>query len=104
MSEGVPILDPEAAKPDDQTDSDSEYCAINPPVSRERKKDLKSRRKAREEKMKHAARQLSKIELRKVSDIYRYGAFLSVLYYVCIELICSQLMPAMIKSCKRNIF
>lgn len=78
MSEGVPTLDPEAAKPDDQTDSDSEYRAINPPVSRDRKKDLKSRRKAREEKSKQAARQLSKIELRKVSDIYRYSSFFSV--------------------------
>ena len=75
MSEGVPTLDPEALKPDVDPIDDGEYHAINPPTNRDNKKNLKTRRKAREEKMKQVERHLSKIEQKKISDIYRYGSF-----------------------------
>lgn len=75
MSEGVPVLDPEASKPDTDPTDDNEYHAINPPTNRDLKKDLKTRRKAREERAKQAERHLSKMEQKKISDIYRYGNF-----------------------------
>ncbi|XP_026283920.1 ribosome biogenesis protein NOP53 [Frankliniella occidentalis] len=71
MSEGVPVLDPEAAKLDEEDDNDNEYRAINPPTDRDKKKDRKTRRKAIEEKRKQVERQMSKLENKKVSDLYR---------------------------------
>lgn len=72
MSEGVPVLDAEAAKPDvESTDDNNEFKAINPPITRDKKKDLKTRRKAREEKQKQTSRMLAKIEKQKITDLYR---------------------------------
>lgn len=71
MSQGVPVLDPEASKPDEFSPDNNEYQAINPPVTRDKKKDLKTRRKAREELQKKIQLQRAKIELKKVSDIYK---------------------------------
>lgn len=71
MSEGVPVLDPEAAKPEEDSPENNEYKAINPPINRDKKKDLKTRRKAKEEKQKQTARNVAKIEKKKISDLYR---------------------------------
>lgn len=70
MSQGVPALDPEAAKPDEGNPTDNEFKAINPPITRDKKKDLKTRRKAREEQQKRAAIKLAKIEKKKISDLH----------------------------------
>ena len=72
MSEGVPELDPEAAEPNDvDPTDDNEYHAINPPTNRDKKKDLKTRRKAREENAKRAQILLNKLERKKLSDVDR---------------------------------
>ncbi|KAK3922937.1 Ribosome biogenesis protein NOP53 [Frankliniella fusca] len=71
MSEGVPVLDPDASKPDVESVEDNEYRAINPPTNRDKKKDRRTRNKAIEEKRKQVERQMAKLENKKVSDIYR---------------------------------
>lgn len=84
MSEGVPVLDAEAAKPDvESTDDNNEFKAINPPITRDKKKDLKTKRKAREEKQKQTTRMLAKIEKQKITDLYR----LVSVYHPCLYLI-----------------
>ncbi|KAJ1528874.1 hypothetical protein ONE63_007244 [Megalurothrips usitatus] len=74
MSQGVPALDPEAAKPDEPL-SDNEYHAVNPPVDRLKKKDRKKRRNIVEEKRLQNKNKLLKAEKKKLADIYRLNQF-----------------------------
>lgn len=65
MTEGFPI------NSEDEIDhelSDTEYKALNPPV-RNKKKDLKQRRKQKESRLREARTVLKKQELKKIKDL-----------------------------------
>lgn len=65
MTEGFPI------NSEDEVDhelSDTEYKALNPPV-RNKKKDLKQRRKQKESRLRNARTVLEKQELKKIKDL-----------------------------------
>ncbi|XP_034238862.1 LOW QUALITY PROTEIN: ribosome biogenesis protein NOP53 [Thrips palmi] len=70
MSQGVPVLDAEAAKPDEEPTDNKDFKAINPPTNRDKKKDLKAKRKAREEKLKKTVRERTKAEKKKQTDLH----------------------------------
>lgn len=65
LTEGFPI---NAADEVDHELSDGDYKALNPPV-RNKKKDLKQRRKQKESRLRKARTTLEKQELRKLKDL-----------------------------------
>ncbi|XP_065207482.1 ribosome biogenesis protein NOP53 [Planococcus citri] len=71
MSEGLPISNSNAGKDtQDESDvSDGEYKAINPPVTREKKKTIKQRKKLLKLKQEELQRQEDKEQKKKVQDI-----------------------------------
>jgi len=72
MSQGLPEACESKTKHDIQEDSetDSEYRAINSPV-KNIKKTLQKRRKMKETKMEQLQQKESRLEKKKLSDIYR---------------------------------
>lgn len=72
MSQGLPETWENKTKHDVQEDSEteSEYKAINSPV-KNLKKTLQKRRKMKEAKMEQLQQKESRLEKKKLSDIYR---------------------------------
>lgn len=72
MSQGLPETCENKTEQDTQEESetDSEYRAINPPVKNV-KKTLQKRRKLKEAKVEQLHQKDSRLEKKKLSDIYR---------------------------------
>lgn len=66
MRQGFPLNSDDENESEDA--SDNEYKPLNPPV-RNKKKDLKKRRKQKEHKLREAERELEKQELKKLNDL-----------------------------------
>ncbi|XP_059058765.1 ribosome biogenesis protein NOP53 [Achroia grisella] len=69
MSEGLPQPHNPANNPE-ESDTDNEYKAVNPPVQN-KKKDHKARRKQKEQIVERERLKREKIEKKKVTDLYR---------------------------------
>ena len=72
MSQGLPEACENKTKHDiqEESETDSEYRAINPPVKNV-KKTLQKRRKIKEAKMEQLHQKESHLEKKKLSDMYR---------------------------------
>jgi hypothetical protein len=70
MSQGLPETCENKTEHDVQEESESEYRAVNSPVKNV-KKTLQKRRKMKEAKIEQLQKKESRLERRKLSDIYR---------------------------------
>lgn len=68
MSEGLPHADEKEVSDDE--DNDPNVKSINPPTTRDKKKNLVQRRKIKEQRSLEQERKQKKVEKRKVADIY----------------------------------
>lgn len=70
MSEGLPFTEKvEQEEHQDDDESEGEYKAINPPVTREKKKTIKQRKKELRLKQEELKRQEAKEQKKKALDI-----------------------------------
>lgn len=79
MSAGLP--QPHNPANDSGSETDNEYKAVNPPV-KNKKKDHKARRKQRERLEEKERLKREKIDKKKITDLYRWGAFDFVTRYL----------------------
>ena len=72
MSQGLPEICENKAKHDiqEESETESEYRAVNSPVKNV-KKTLQKRRKMKEAKVEQLQQKESRLEKKKLSDIYR---------------------------------
>lgn len=70
MTEGLPMnTDKNVIDKVEDNDSDTEYKAINPPVSRDKKKTIKQRKKELRRKQEELKQKQVEEQKKKVSDI-----------------------------------
>lgn len=69
MSEGLPIAENAPKDAEEEDESDGEYEAINPPVTREKKKTIKQRKTQLRLKQEEQKRREVKEQKKKAQDI-----------------------------------
>ncbi len=71
MSEGLPFHNEPDEPKTEEMEEDSEYKAINPPVTREKKKTIQQRKKQQRLKQEEEKRKETKAQKKKALDICR---------------------------------